>query len=359
MGLPQINIEFVQKAITAIARSANGIVALIVSDSTKTDNTSYSYAYAADLSKDDWSASNLNLIKTAFTGGPNKVLIERVIPPETYEAALARLKNKKWNWLVALPTTAEGTLTDETVKLIYDWIVEQRAAKKTFKAVLPDTENLTMNNEGVVCFATDKIKCSAVTYSTAAFCARIAGLIAGTAMTNAVTYATIAEAESIEESTTPTEDLDSGKMILINDGAKIKIADEVTSLHVLTEKQSEDLKSIKTIEGMDLIRDDIRDTFENQYVGVNNSYDNKMIFIGGVKQYFRQLETEGVLYDEYDNAVDIDVEGQRAWLAEKYDVSEMSDDEIRKAKTGKGVFVAADVQFCDTIKDLNFGIAMS
>ena len=84
-----------------------------------------------------------------------------------------------------------------------------------------------------------------------------------------------------------------------------------------------------------------------------------MIFVGGVKQYFTQLESEGVLYKEYDNIVDIDVEAQRAWLAKKYDVSKMSDDEIRKAKTGKYVFICADVQFCETIKNLNFGVTMS
>ena len=37
MGLPEINIVFQSKAETAIKRSANGIVALILRDATKSD----------------------------------------------------------------------------------------------------------------------------------------------------------------------------------------------------------------------------------------------------------------------------------------------------------------------------------
>ena len=75
---------------------------------------------------------------------------------------------------------------------------------------------------------------------------------------------------------------------------------------------------------MDLMRDDIRTTFEENYIGVNNSYDNKMLFIGAVNQYFNKLEKEGILDKEAENKADIDVNAQRKWLAQKYDVSEYS-----------------------------------
>ena len=119
------------------------------------------------------------------------------------------------------------------------------------------------------------------------------------------------------------------------------------------------MKSIKTIESMDLIRDDIRTTFENEYIGINNSYDNKAIFVGAVRQYFSELVKEGVLYDEYNNTADIDIEAQRAYLATKYDVSQMSDAEILTANTGKNVFISADIQLCDAIENLTFGVLMS
>ena len=39
-------------------------------------------------------------------------------------------------------------------------------------------------------------------------------------------------------------------------------------------------------------------------------------------------------------------------------ISEYSDEQIRKAKTGSYVFVTADVTFCDAIEDLKFSINM-
>ena len=81
------------------------------------------------------------------------------------------------------------------------------------------------------------------------------------------------------------------------------------------------------------------------------------MFIAAIGQYFAGLEGT-VLDKEADNTVDIDVEAQRAWLAERYDISDYTDDQIRKAKTGKLVFATANVTFCDAIEDLRFAINM-
>ena len=82
------------------------------------------------------------------------------------------------------------------------------------------------------------------------------------------------------------------------------------------------------------------------------------MFITAVNQYFDQLVRQGVLYDEYDNLAEIDADAQRAWLAERYDVSGYSDDEILKARTGSYVFAKASIQFNDAIEDLRFSISM-
>lgn len=276
------------------------------------------------------------------------MLVERIGEGEDYDDALARLKNKKWNWL-AIPE-----LSDDKVQDIADWITAQRSEKKTFKAVLP---NMAANHEGIVNFTTDGIKCGAYSYTTGQFCARIAGLLAGLPMTESATYQVLADVTAITESVTTDADIDAGQFILINDGEKIKVGRGINSLATLSGDKTEDMKSIKIIEGMDLMRDDIRTTFENNYIGINNSYDNKMMFIAAIGQYFAGLEGT-VLYKEAENTVDIDVDAQRAWLSERYDVSDYTDDQIRKAKTGRTVFATANVTFCDAIEDLNFSINM-
>ena len=64
MGLPEILIEFKTKAQTAVTRSQNGIVAVILEDSTKVgdENLSYTYNYEADIVKSDWTTTNLDYL---------------------------------------------------------------------------------------------------------------------------------------------------------------------------------------------------------------------------------------------------------------------------------------------------------
>ncbi len=355
MGLPEILIEFKQRAETAVQRSENGIVAMVLKDDTKSGDefASYAYSTAADIDNTHWSATNQKYLTSVFESAPNRVLVERVATTGTYETALARLKNKAWNYL-AIPGLQKAEVED-----IGDWIIAQRAAGKTFKAVLPCTAaEYSANDEGIIDFAIEGIKAGAYSFTSYEFCARIAGLIASLPMTESATYQVLAEVDSITESTTPDEDIDGGKLILINDGEKIKVARGVNSLHIISGDKTEDMKKIKIIDGMDLIRDDIRTTFEENYIGINNSYANKLIFISAVNQYFDTLVRQGVLYDQYENIAEIDVDAQREWLAEKYDVSSYTDDQIRTARTGSYVFARASIQFNDAIEDLHFSINM-
>ena len=106
-----------------------------------------------------------------------------------------------------------------------------------------------------------------------------------------------------------------------------------------------------------MIRDDIRSTFEDEFVGkVENSYDNKVVFIAAVNKYFKDLASRGVLYDKFDNKAEIDILATREYLALSKDVSEWEDEKIKTANTGTNVFVKANIQIQDAIEDLNFGI---
>ena len=99
MGLPEILIDFKTQAETAVIRSENGIVALILDDTTK-QTLSATYVYEADIPADDWTAKNRDYIKKTFLGTPNKVILERRLNVEDgYAGVLARLKNKEWDYL--------------------------------------------------------------------------------------------------------------------------------------------------------------------------------------------------------------------------------------------------------------------
>lgn len=350
MGLPKILIEFKTLAETLITRSERGVVAVILKDNSNSSSTN-TYCSEAEITKSHYTAANLNLLSLAFLGTPQKLIVERVGTDETIDSALERLKNRKWSYL-AVPG-----ITDEEIDTVVTYIKEQRSTyHKSFKAVLP---NVSADSEGIINFVTDNIKVGSKTYTTAEFSMRIAGILAGLPLNRSATYYTLPEVDSITESETPDTDVDNGKLILINDGSKIKIARGVNSLTTITETKGDDFKKIKIVETVDMIRDDIRTTFEDDFVGkVENSYDNKIIFIAAINKYFTDLASSGVLYSQFENKAEIDLESTRSWLSEKKDVSEWDDEAIKTANTDTYVFLKANIQIQDAIEDLDFKIYM-
>ena len=89
MGLSTINVEFKAAAQTAVKRSANGTVALILKDETKEDTT-YVYNNETEVVKSHWTSDNLNYINMAFKGSPKKVIIERIAAEGSLDDALKR-----------------------------------------------------------------------------------------------------------------------------------------------------------------------------------------------------------------------------------------------------------------------------
>ena len=348
MGLPKILIEFKTLAETIIARSERGIVAVILKDNSNNTET-YTYTQEKDIVKSHYTAANLTFLQHIFMGNPSKVIVERIRTDGDITTALEKLKNKQWYYLTVPQITEEETNT------VVTYIKEMRSQyHKTFKAVLP---NCTANNEGIINFATDDIKVDTKTYTSAEFCPRIAGILAGLPLNRSATYYALTEVDSITESETPDSDVDNGKLILINDGTKIKIARGVNSLTTFTEIKGPDFAKIKIVEAVDMIRDDIRNTFEDKFVGkVENSYDNKVVFIAAVNKYFKDLSSRGVLYDHFDNRAEIDIDATREYLSQTKDVSDWEDEKIKTANTGTNVFVKANIQIQDAIEDLNFKI---
>jgi hypothetical protein len=351
MGLPEINIKFETLAVSAIQRSARGIVALILKDSTVTTFDTKIYTGIDEVKTDDWIAENKDYISKAFKGTPSKVIVERIAADAAdYNEALGRLKNKKWNYL-AIPEIAA-----EEVQDMASWIKTQRTTyKKSYKAVLP---KCIADHEGIINFATEDIKVGASPYTTAEYCARLAGIYAGLPFTRSATYYVLDEVTSIKESTTPDVDIDAGKLILINDGEHIKIGRGVNSLTTTSPTKSAKFKKIKIVEAIDQMRDDIRQVWEDEYTGkVNNFYDNKMLFVSSLNGYFKTLQREEVLDPDFDAAADVDTDAQRIYLQSTgVAVDKLSEAQIRKYNTGSKTFIKASGSPLDAMEDLDFSM---
>ncbi len=350
MGLPQIDIIFKTLAVSAIQRSQRGIVALIIRDATAVDKL-YEYKSIAEVNSEDWTEANLKQIQLAFMGIPSKVIVLRGgAEDENYNAELTILQSKKWNWL-AIPG-----ITSEDVTAVATWIKTQRANKKTFKVVLP---NHTGDHEAIVNFATDGIKVGATTYAANNYTARIAGILAGLSLDRSATYFELTEVESFTESAEPDDDIDDGKLILIKQDERVKIARAVNSLTTTTVEKSKLFKKIKHIEGMDLIKEDIATTFNNEYVGkVNNSYDNQVLFITAVNAYLRSLR--GTILDPaHENAVSVDIEAQRqAWGGIGVDTSNLTEQQLQEKTFESNVYLTGSFKLLDAMEDLAIQISL-
>lgn len=351
LGLPQINIEFYGKAVSAVARSARGIVALILKDDKPTVKSQV-ITSIDELVATDWTEDNLKYIKQTLKGVPSKIIVEVIAADSTdFTEGLKRLANKRFNYL-AIPS-----ITTAQTEEVATWIKEKRKNKKSFKSVLPNTK---ADCEGVINFTANGIKVGEDIYTTAEYTARIAGILAGLPFTRSSTYYVLDEIDEIIEPVDPDAAIDNGELILINDGESIKIGRGVNSLVTTTTTKTEDFKSIRVMEVMDMIQDDIRITFNDHYTGkVNNIYDNQVLFITSVNSYFKGLATfpNEILDPNATNKADINVTAQRlAWEAIGTDTSTWDDQVVKKTSFKKNVFLAGKIKIVDTMEDLDFNI---
>lgn len=357
---PNISVTFTELGISAITRGSKGTVAIIVRDAGKV--APFAITLASQI-PDGLGVANQNYIRRAFTGyidPPKKVIVyvapERAVDdePDTDEKldkALAYMATQDFDYLVGPPdcTAAEADA-------IASWVKSMRVmACVKYKAVLPNHE---ADNYALINFIGEDMTEGDVVYATAEYCSRIAGLLAGTPMKIAATYAPLPELSDVKRLTREEQDeaVGAGKLILVWDGRKVKVSRAVNSFVTTVDGMGDSFKKIKIVEIMDLIRTDITATAEDGYIGkYANRYDNKLLLITAIRGYFQGLERNGLVQPGY--TVDIDVEAQEQYLTSKgIDTSGMSEQEIREADTGTHVFILIRCKILDAIEDIVIGI---
>lgn len=368
-GMPQIIINFRTKGTTAIKRSARGIVVMILHNETKDEIHNYTIRDVSDIPDTGLTDENVDLIKKCLLGTPLRILVY-TLPNTNVDGAtkdqtnvLKMLTNIKWNWLCA-PTASEQEQND-----LASWIKAQRSNKhKTFKAVL---SGQGADYEGIVNFCTNDIKVRTdtdsfgnpvyTTYTALQYTARIAGILAGLSLDRSATYFKLTEVESVEVYEDIDTLIDKGELLLIDeqDGDGVKIARACNSLTTFTTDKGEEFRKIKIIEGIDLVTDDIRDTFKKYYVGkVINGYNNKMLFISAIMVYFSAIKGN-VLDADAPSTVDINTTWQSNYAKlHGDDPTTMSVMEIRQYNTGDTLALVGDIRLVDAMENLKIDFTL-
>lgn len=358
LGLPSIVITFKELGITAIKRGQRGIVALILKDTLPENQTEkvYTIYTTTDIPEflSDDNKEQIELCLMGYQTPPKKIIIYVIATDTTnYNEALEYLETVRFDYLVIPEIKTSETTTIAT------WVKTLRSTKDIMvKAVLP---NEAADNEGIVNFATTKIVTKAKEFTTAQYCSRIAGILAGTPMTISATYAPLPEVIDCDRLTKEQMDkaIDAGKFIIFNDGEKVKVARAVNSFVTTVQGKLESFKKCKLIDAMDMIHDDIKKTAQDSYLGkYANSYDNKCLLISAIQGYFDQLVLDGIL-DPNKNSVFINVDQQRVYLKSTgVDVDTMKEQEIKEANTRDKVFLAGSIKILDAIEDINLPISI-
>lgn len=401
-ALPKILISFKTKSTTAIARSARGIGVLIINDANVDEAWSYfKIEDTDDIPTTGWSDKTIDLVKKALLGTPLRLHVY-LIPPATKTVTsevttgegadavtttvttevastitqatiLKEVEVMKWNY-IAHPT---GKAQDQ--QDLASWVKSKRSnLDKTFKAVVA---NVPADSYSVINFTTGGIKIENpawldaydeadgdetqipatiaryLTYTAAEYTARILGILCGLSLDRSATYYELDEVVSVNAYENINEHINDGELCLIDekDGNGVKIARACNSLKTFTTDVGQDFRYIKIVEAIDLIHDDIAETFRDDYVGkVINSYNNKMLFVSAIHVYFNSLK--GNVLDPtptVNNYVEIDTDAHQDWAAlHSIDTTNWSDQRLRELNTGTNVFLRGRITPINAMEDL-------
>lgn len=353
MGLPEVVIEFKEKQSNFIYRLGRGIVAIPIIDAA---------AEAAEIVSASDSASIESAVKnvpstsqaaatkeltSAINAGASKAMVVIAKDVDTMKEALAPLR---FNHL------ALGNLETATQTALNDWASARGyVCGRNFLLYAAQTALDEVKNKQVV--AIDDVNLTSEKASISA----IAGLLAGVgdesgtyqvidANTTGAGYATRDQADAL---------VDAGVVTVFYDGEKAKLSRAVTTYYAESSKSA--FAKIRNVDSMNMIIDDITDSFENQYIGkVLNSYANKMAFIGLINQSYLAGLSGTVLDPDGANKIDIDVAKHKELAqAAGEDVDSMSEMDLRKYNTGANVYLTGSVRFLDTMEDLTITFSIN
>lgn len=360
IGLPDIDIVFQQLAVSAIERSQRGIAAIVVRDDTATGESVNLYRYLTDVKSEDYSSDNYNAIARCFLSVVNKLYVIKVATEADFATATALLDGLKYNYVCT-------TVADFQQPLV-SYVINKNAKSAGKKHIAVVSEATVADSKYIINVKNGSVKLAdGATISIVEYLPRLTAVLANLPMNRSITYYELEDIVEVDSSfITNEEDVDywinKGNIVLFKDEDVVKVGRGVNTLTTFTSTDSEDMRKIIIVESMNLILEDIYNTFRSSYVGkYKNSYDNQCLFISAVNAYFRQLAKEEILDPNYDNIAYVDVETQRqAWLGiGKLEASEWNEKTVKDMTFKSNVFLAGQIKILDAIEDLKFHIAMA
>lgn len=261
----------------------------------------------------DGSGTLANVTAQSLTGGNAGIAN---ITNQDYIDAMAAFETRTFDTF-----TLDGMADPSLQTSVKSWVERLRNEGKGIIAYLGGTANddkditvanarsESFNYEGVVNVGVSAVL-DGTTYSSAQVACYVAGLAAGQALSESLTYA-VTPFDDVQPRLTNNQvisAIQSGTLVLVHDGEKVKIEKGINTLTSLRESQNNAWKKIKCIRIMDAINTDTSKTANDSYVGkILNNEDGQVALLSAIKKYFETIA--GTLIDT-DFTVAIDKEKQ-------------------------------------------------
>ena len=237
MGLPEIFISFQTAAVSAITRSARGVLAVAVKDATAGGAAEAAYKSLAEVPEDKFSPENYRLLKLAFLAAPSKVWVLRV--GEDAEKTYQALERLRFDWLAA------PGLEDARVM---SFIKTLRNGGRGVKAVVANAT--APDCEGIVNLCVSGLTLEDGAVEAKDYAVRVAALLAALPLTRSATYANLPEVVGCDALAEPDADVDAGKLIIVPGREGYRLGRAVNSLTTLTPDKAAPFQKIKIVEGI-------------------------------------------------------------------------------------------------------------
>ena len=361
MGMPEVIVNFQEAQNTFLYRLGRGIVCYVHIDSTASTPEHYRIDYktsAAEVLEDATGGDDiLPIVNKMFDFGASRVI---VAVATAFTAVSKWLETQRFNYLAILSAS-------DADSGVISWAegISFRAGRK-FILFTDSTQKATADGNDAYIVSIYPAASTSIPYGTPM---DIAAAIAGSNERSGTFRTLVYNYELTEEqvalypgvrSTDAATKCNGGQLVIVNDGEKFKIGRAVTTHYqIKTGDPSIDtsrspFSKIRCVDIMNMIEDDIRDNFENQYVGkVLNDYAGKQSFISMVNAVYLAGLVGSALDGSGTNQVDIDLEAHMDLIRKDGgDPGTMTEMEIRKYDTGDKLYLAGTLRILDTMEDL-------
>ncbi|KKO54507.1 phage tail sheath subtilisin-like domain-containing protein [Paenibacillus sp. DMB20] len=296
--IPGIYINFKRAAAAQINGGARGVVAipLLTYASTATAKTFYTVETEKEAT-DLFGITNIESILLALQGGAKEVLVYTMpaTPAEQdYVDMRDAFDSREFNVFVF-----DGEYNVDQQAATKTWVKRNRDEGKHFIVVIggdatTDADpaagdaRTTLNKDDNIVNLTVGGSVGSKVFTSAEYAPFIAGDIAGTPINESVTFDPM-PLEDVNKRMTRAQisaAIKAGSLILVHDGAKVKIMSGVTTSG----------QKIRSVRARQAIATDISRTATDHYIGkLNNNADGQATLIVAITAYLETLENEGVL----------------------------------------------------------------